>query len=87
MAGREGLGRGAHGEVAEQLGVPGDGLLTTESRRRSPWPEEEEGGGDDAPGIFCLPGTTERTRAARRGSGARRRGEAVAVATATMRKL
>ena len=82
--GREGKDSGAHGELAEQTSGLGDGLVTTKQRRRSRAAGDgEDGVGGDA-GRPAGHGLVERKRGSRRSLWAQRRGEAVAVATATL---
>ena len=79
-AGREGFGRGAHGGVAGDLSVLGDGLVTTNRSTTVVGAEGEYGVDVGAPGRPASCGSTERTGASRRSSGARRRGSEMAVA-------
>ena len=64
--GRGGKNSGAHGKLAEQASGLGDGLVTTERRRRSRPAELEDDGGGGVPGYLAWRDSVERARASRR---------------------
>ena len=78
----EGKRRGAHVESAGVVSGLGEGLVTTGGRRRSRWPEEEEGVGDGAPRLPASHGLVETKKKARRFFWRHRRGEGWPVAAA-----
>ena len=84
QGGEEGFESVAHGEAGEQISSSGEALQVTSGRWRSATAGDEDGDGNGSTGRSGLRGSAEGFRARRRSSWACRRGEGVAVATATV---